>query len=63
MVCVFALYRQVRVLGMDKSKGVIDVTMDTELVKVRSSSLGCYFLRTSEHLSATAASQVYDIHT
>lgn len=29
------LHRQVRVLGMDKSKGVVDVTMDTELVKVR----------------------------
>lgn len=38
-----ALCPQVRVLGMDKSKGVVDVTMDTELVKVRmklSSTLG-----------------------
>lgn len=27
-------YLQVRVLGMDLEKGVLDVTMDTELVKV-----------------------------
>lgn len=31
----FPVYPQVRVLGMDRSKGVVDVTMDTELVKVR----------------------------
>lgn len=30
----FALFVQVRVLGMDLEKGVLDVTMDTELVKV-----------------------------
>lgn len=35
-VCIIVV--QVRVLGVDISKGVVDVTMDTDLVKVK-----CYY--------------------
>lgn len=31
---LYLYYLQIRVLGMDLEKGVLDVTMDTELVKV-----------------------------